>query len=231
MKIIAADSGAALLNQKFEPLSVVATAAVLVEPPYKEPSLSIARATFEPANGQGLVAKELALCKELLKTVRADLVHLDMTLGCISLEELTPAQLSSMKLSAVAKFNISQILPELRKMAADIKRVYSIDVLAIGKESIPIRIAELTAGAYAIIYAAEKAVNDGAQLILGLPMACTFQSYSEGIALRSLLPGEHDVRGYVRDDAKILSKIRITETINPRARNFRAALISPKKGG
>jgi len=102
-------------------------------------------------------------------------------------------------------------------------------VLTIGKESIPIRIAELTAGAYAIIYAAEKAVTEGSQLILGLPMACTFQGYSGGIALRSLLPTEHDVRSYVRDEAKILSKTQITEIINPRARNFRAALIAPKK--
>lgn len=229
MRIIAADSGAALLSQKFEPLSIVATAAVLVEPPYKEPSLSMAQATFEPADGQRLVVHELFLCKELLKTVRADVVHLDMTLGGISLEELTLAQLSSMKLSARAKYNIRQVLLELRKMAADINRVYRIDVLAIGKESTPIRIAELTAGAYSILYVAEKAVIEGSQLILGLPIACTFQIYGEGVALRSLLPAEHDVRSYVRDEAKILSKIRITETINPQARNFRAALIAPKK--
>lgn len=229
MKIVAADSGAALLNQKFEPLSVVASASVLVEPPYKGPSLAIAQAIFEPANGRGLVTKELALCKELLKTVIADEVHLDMTLGGISLEELTAIQLSSMRLSAIAKFNIRQSLPELRKMAADIKRVYSIDVLAIGKESIPIRIAELTAGAYAIIYAAEKAVSEDTQLTLGLPIACTFQKYSGGIALHSLLSGEHDVQSYVKDDAEILSKIQIIETINPQVRNFRAALIAPKK--
>lgn len=231
MRIIAADSGSALLNQNFEPLSVVATAAVLVEPPYKESSLSIARAAFEPADGQRLVVHELSLCKELLKTVKADVVHLDMTLGGISLEELTLAQLSSMRLSARAKDNIRLALLELRKIAAEIKRVYRIDVLAIGKESAPIRVAELTAGAYSILYAAEKAVTEGNQLILGLPMACAFQVYSEGVALRSLLPAEHDLRSYVRDEARILGKILITETINPLARNFRAMLIAPKKGG
>jgi len=34
LKIIAADSSAAILNSKFEPLSIVAAASVLVNPPY-----------------------------------------------------------------------------------------------------------------------------------------------------------------------------------------------------
>ena len=38
LRIIAADSSAAVLNEKFEPLSIVAAASVLVVPPYREAS-------------------------------------------------------------------------------------------------------------------------------------------------------------------------------------------------
>lgn len=230
MKIVAADSGAALLDKRFQPLAIVATAAVLVKPPYREPDLSLGQPEFMPTDGQRLVVKELSLCKELLKRARVDSVHLDMTLGGISLEELTLAHLSSMSLSSRAKNNIRQVLPELRKLAADIKRIHGIDVLAIGKESVPVRIAELTVGAYAILYSAKRVVEESTQLTLGLPIACTFQMYSEGVVVRSLLPAEHDLLSYVKDEAGVLGKVKVTETINPHARSFRAAIIAPKRG-
>jgi hypothetical protein len=49
--------------------------------------------------------------------------------------------------------------PRLRKIAAEIKRLYDVDMLAVGKESVPVRIAELTAGAKAILFACKK--SDG----------------------------------------------------------------------
>lgn len=228
MNIVAADSGSAILNDHFDPLVIVATAAVFVKPPYREPNRSLGRPAFIPVNGQRLVVDELSLCKELLKDVRADVVHLDMTLGGISLENLTPAHLNSMALSSRARGNILQVLPELRKIAADIKRIHGIDVLAIGKESTPVRIAELTVGAYSILYAAEKAVNEEKRIMLGLPMACTFHMYNEGLTLRSLLPTEHDMLTHVKDEARILEKVRVSETANPQARNFRVTIIQPK---
>jgi len=229
MNIVAADSGSAILNNHFEPLVIVATAAVFVKPPYREPNWSLGRPAFIPVNGQRLVVDELSLCKELLKDVRADVVHLDMTLGGISLEKLTPAHLNSMSLSSRARGNILQVLPELRKIAADIKRIHGIDVLAIGKESTPVRIAELTVGAYSILYSAEKAVNEKEKIILGLPMACSFHMHDNSLTLRSLLPTEHDMLSYVKDETKILDKVQVNEMANPQARNFRMALITPNK--
>ena len=62
-----------------------------------------------------------------------------------------------MRASKAGRQNILKILPRLRKIAAEIKRVHGIDMLAIGKESVPVRIAELTAGAEAILYACQRA--------------------------------------------------------------------------
>ncbi|HYB93169.1 MAG TPA: DUF4152 family protein [archaeon] len=227
MNICAADSGSAILNDYFEPLVTVATVAVFVKPPYREPNQCLSRPSFIPVNGQRLVVDELALCKEMLKDVKADVVHLDMTLGGISLEELTPAQLNSMPLSSRARVNILQVLPELRKIAADIKRIHGINVVAIGKESIPVRIAELTVGAYSILYATEKVVNEGKKIMVGLPTACTFHVYNEGLTMRSLLPTEHDIVTHVKDESRMLDKVQVTEIANPKARNFRVAIIQP----
>ena len=46
LKIIAADSAAALLDENFIPLIHIATAAVLVEPPYKETHISVVEPLF-----------------------------------------------------------------------------------------------------------------------------------------------------------------------------------------
>ena len=62
MKVIAADSGAALLNSKFEPLHIVAVATILVEPPYRDANQFIAESIFAPVeNGHALIIHELEL--------------------------------------------------------------------------------------------------------------------------------------------------------------------------
>jgi len=47
LRIIAADFSSAILNEKFQPQSVVAAAAVLVNPPYREPKAFLAKSIFE----------------------------------------------------------------------------------------------------------------------------------------------------------------------------------------
>jgi len=85
LKVVAADSGAAILSERFEPLEVVACVAVLVEPPYRKASFCLAEPIFASLDdGHGLIVHELKLCQELLKTVKADVVHLDMSLGAKS---------------------------------------------------------------------------------------------------------------------------------------------------
>ncbi|MCW4007652.1 MAG: DUF4152 family protein [Candidatus Bathyarchaeota archaeon] len=228
MRIVSADSAAAILDEKFTPVSLVASASVLVNPPYREPFARLAEPIFkEVENGCELILQEASLCRELLSKVKADVVHLDMTLGAVPIEAISPVELSNMKLSSKARQQILKVLPALRKAAGEIKRAYGVEVLAIGKESVPVRVAELTAGAEAVLFACAKAVREKKNLLLGLPSACQPKIADDSVCLYSLLPAEHDVRGYAEDTEGILRKVNIVETLNPCARGFRALKIKP----
>jgi hypothetical protein len=227
--VIAADSGAAILGSSFEPLQVVAASAVFVEPPYTRVSCCLAEPIFaEVETGPLLVVHELELCWNLLKEVQADVVHLDMSFRGMSLEELSVVNLSQMHISRKARGHVLKILPKIRKIAADIKRLYGIDVLAIGKESVPVRIAELTSGAYAVLYSAEKAVQKADMVRLGLPARCSAKIGENNVVLQSLISAEHDVTGSAEDEKGVLKKVEIREMLNPSARGFRLLEINPK---
>jgi len=229
LKVIAADSSAAILNDKFEPVSIVAATSVLVDPPYREPSVFLAEPIFADAEkGHEVIVHEAELCRELIGKTKADIVHLDISLGAIPLEQLSPIQFPNMRISNRAKRNLLKILPKLRKIAGEITQKYGVEVLAIGKESIPVRIAELTAGAHAILYACEKAVKENKALLLGLPSKCQPRVAEKRVYLYSLMDAEHDVRGYAEDTKEILKKVNITEMLNPCARGFRILKINPK---
>lgn len=228
MRIVAADSGAAILNDKFEPVTVVAAVAILTEPPYRRASSILAEPIFADAdNGYQLIAHELELCQQLLKSVKADVVHLDMSLRGINLEELSAVDISTMKKSSKARKQILKILPKLRKSSSKILRTYGIEVLAFGKESIPVRIAELTSGAHAIRYAAEKAVKENIKLTLGLPTKCQPQFFKDKIALQSLMPTENEVAGYAECSRDLLEGVQLSDMLNPCARGFKMLEIIP----
>jgi hypothetical protein len=159
--------------------------------------------------------------------VKADVVHLDMSLGGISIEELSPVELTSLRGSRTGRQNILKILPRLRKVAGEIKRLYGIDMLAIGKESVPVRVAELTAGAEAILFACKRAVDDKETALLGLPHMCQFRVLEDRVDLYSLMAAEHDVRSFAVDADDVLTKVKLVETLNPVARGFRALKITP----
>lgn len=229
MKIVAADSSSAILNDKFEPMLIVSAASVLVSPPYRETSTFLAEQIYVDAEkGHEVIVHEAELCRELLEKVKADIVHLDMSLGAIPLEQLSPFQFSNMRISNKAKRHLLKVLPRLRKIAGEITQKYGVEVLAIGKESIPVRIAELTAGAHAILYACEKAVNESQAVLLGLPSKCQPRTAEKRVYLYSLIPAEHDVRGYAEDSKEILKKVNIVEMLNPCARGFRVLRMNPK---
>lgn len=229
MKVIAADSSAAILNDKFEPLSIVATASVLVGPPYREASAFLAEPIFVNAeSGHEVIVHEAELCRDLIAKTKADIVHLDMSLGSVSLEQLSPIQFTNMQISAKARRHLLNVLPRLRKIANEIMQKYGVEVLAIGKESIPVRVAELTSGAHAILYTCAKAVKEKQVTMLGLPSRCQPRLADKGVYLYSLMPAEHDVRGYAEDTEEILKNVNIAELLNPSARGFRALKISPK---
>lgn len=230
LRIIAADSSAAILNDKFVPLSIVAAAAVLVDPPYREADAVLAEPIFVDAgNGHEVIVHEAELCRDLIAKVGADIVHLDISLGAVSLEELSPIQFTNMRISTRARQHLLKVLPKLRKIANEITQKHGVEVLAIGKESMPVRVAELTSGAHAILYACEKTVKEGKGIMLGLPSKCQPRLSSKGVFLYSLMAAEHDVRGHAEDIGGILNKVNITELLNPCARGFRALRIRNKE--
>jgi hypothetical protein len=229
LRVVSADSSAAVLDAKFTPLQIVASASVLVNPPYREPYTRLAEPIFkEVANGYEVIVHEAELCGDLLEKVKADVVHLDMSLGAIPLEELSAVELSNMKISNKARQHLLRILPKLRKIADEIRRKHGLEVLAIGKESVPVRIAELTAGAEAILFACAKTLEDKENLLLGLPSMCQHRIAGSRVYLYSLIAAEHDVRGLADDTVGVLNKVNIVETLNPCARGFRALRIMPK---
>ncbi len=215
-----------MLNARFEPAKIVAASAVLVEPPYRQASLFLVEPIFASVeSGHALIIHELELCQTLLKTVKADVVHLDMSMGGLPVEEVSPVQLRGKARSSVLK-----ILPRIRKLATDIKRVHGVDVLAIGKESIPVRIAELTTGAHAVLYACQRALKEEKEQALGLPSKCYAICTQNRVTLQSLIGAEHDVAGHAEDSEGLLGRVEIRETLNPCARGFRAMVIAPRRG-
>lgn len=219
----------AILDENFTPLYLVASASVLVDTPYREPYTRLAKPIFkEVANGYEVIVGEAELCRDLLSSVKADVVHLDLSLGAVPVEELSPVQLSNMRVSSRGRQHLLRLLPRLRKIAGEIKRAYGLDVLAIGKESIPVRVAELTAGAEAILFGCAQALEEKEVLLLGLPSRCQPIIAGRRVYLYSLMAAEHDLRGYAEDGLGVLSKVNIVETLNPSARGFRALRIKPK---
>jgi hypothetical protein len=229
LRIISADSAAAILDDQFNAVMHIAMVSVLVEPPYREPASRLAEPIFRPVEqGFDLVVHEAELCRNLLETIKADVIHLDVSLGGVSIEELSPVELLNLRASRFGRQNILKMLPRLRKVAGEIKRLFGIDMLAIGKESVPVRIAELTAGAEAILFACQEVANEKEALLLGLPLKCQPTVLNNKVYLRSLIEGEHDIRGFGIDAQGVLTKVKLIETLNPVARGFRAIKIKPK---
>ena len=229
MRIISADSAAAILDEKFTPTFLVASAAVLVEPPYREAHTRLAEPIFKEVNDSyDVIVHEAQLCQILLETVKADVVHLDSSLGGYPVDELSAVELANLRVSVKARTNLIKILPKLRRVAGEIRRKHNIEMLAIGKESVAVRIAELTAGSEAVLYACAKAVEEGQPLLLGLPTKCQHRIADGKVYLYSLMEAEYDVRGYAEDTQAILTNVSLTEMLNPVARGFRAVRITPK---
>ncbi len=227
MRIIAADSGGALLNERFEPTHIVCTVAVLVEPPYRAPSALLPEPSFCPTDDSyPLLVKELELCRRLLEKHEADVVHFDVSLRGIRLDELKMSELAH--LPERVRVRLTRIFPKLTFIASEMWASKGVPALAIGKESVPVRIAELSCAAHAVLFSAEKALEEGRRLFLGLPTSCTVLVSGRTLMARSLLPAEHDLIGFANDERGVMASVAIREMPNPVARGFRMVEIRPR---
>jgi len=229
LRIVAADSGSAILDENYRPEAIVAASSIVTEPPYRNASAHITDLLMVPANRHDLIVSELRMCKRMLQTVTADVVHIDMSLGGPSVSQLTISDVSEMSISSRAKQNVRMALPELRKLATEIEQKYKVEVLAIGKESVAIRIAELTVGACSVIYASREALQQRSTVLLGLPTLCTVTVSQGQSTARSLQSGEHDLVGSAFDFDNVTHRVRISEFNNPTVRGFKIIKIRPKE--
>jgi hypothetical protein len=138
-----------------------------------------------------------------------------------TLRIVATVKISNMRKPGKARAQILKILPKLRKTASNILRIYGVPVFAFGKQSVPVRIAELTSGAHAIRYATDKAVKENVKLRLGLPTKWQSKFLKNGIALQSLMPTENEVIGYAECSRDLLEGTQILDMLNPCARGFK----------
>lgn len=206
----------------------MASAAVRVSPPYEKPDASLGRSLFESVrDSHTLVIHEIQLCRDLIRSgIDADVIHIDMTLGGASIGSLTMEKLVSMCVPERGRVSIEEALPVLREVARELGAVYGLDTLAIGKRSRAVRVAELTAGAYAVIYAAKRALEMGEEIRLGLPRLCTFRHENDTVSLVSIVPSQEGMMGYARDETGIVRRVEIDEGRNPQVRGFNYLRIS-----
>lgn len=117
MRIISADSAAAILDEQYNPRFLIASASVLVEPPYREPSYRLAEPIFREVEiGFEVIVHEAELCRSLLDKMKADVVHLDMSLGGVSIEELSPVELVNIRASRTGGKTSSKYFHSLEKL-------------------------------------------------------------------------------------------------------------------
>jgi len=225
LKVVAADSGSAVLDEVFTPQKIVSTSSICTDVPYRMASNQISDLLMSDVKRHDLVVTELRMCRKMLQLDPAETVHLDMSLGGISVSQLTASDLQEMAISSKARQRIRHVLPQLRKLATDIEREFNVEVLALGKESLPVRIAELTAGACSVIHAAKEALKQRRTLLLGLPSLCTVSFSEDRITARSLRQGEFDIAGYAEDGDGVVRQVKIGEFNNPKVRGFRVLRI------
>ena len=84
----------------------------------------------------------------------------------------------------------------------------------------PVRVAELTPGGEAILYACGLPLEEERQILLGLSTKCEHHLSEGGVFLNSLIKAEHDVRATLKMGNECCKKIDLTEAFNSVSRGF-----------
>lgn len=234
MRVVAADSGSSVLDASFEPTCIVCTVAVLVEPPYRCPSATLAEAHFWPIeDSYGVLLRELELARRLLEEHGADVIHFDASLRRARLDEINVADVARYwpRVPENARARLTRVFHQLKFMASELTARTGVPVIAIGKDSVPVRIAELCCGAFGLLAAARKAVEEDRELLLGLPVRCVVSVRGDRVIARSLVPAEHDLMGVAVDEEGILGSVELLDMPNPTLRGFRVVIVRPRGRG
>ena len=171
MRFVAADTGGALLTEDYEPVGLIATVAVLVEKPYKTATFSMAKYA-DPFNydmsGRQAVRDEAFLAVELAREVKPDVIHLDSTIGGIEVRKLDDPTIDALTITDRGKEVWKDLAKDLQPLAKKFWEETGIEIIAIGKSSVPVRIAEIYSGLYTAKWAIDYARENG-RVRVGLP--------------------------------------------------------------
>jgi len=228
MKIATVDSACSILNENLLPTNILSMVGIIVDHPYKQPSYIVTKDKEYSLTDYALLISELKLCEEMLAVEKADYVHLDLTLGGINILDLKDEDLLyKIPLSNEGRTILRLILPELQSIAKSIKEKYNIPVLAIGKKSLPVRLAELYAAAYGVAKAISKAKETKSPIYIGLPVR-TIVDISEGkVKITSQEPMETDLYA----ETATANGVSIEPFHNPIVRGFQTVKITPEANG
>ncbi|NJE30487.1 DUF4152 domain-containing protein [Thermococcus sp. 18S1] len=204
MKIVAADTGGALLTEDYEPVGLIATAAVLVEKPYRTAALSVVRYA-DPFNydmsGRQAIRDEAFLAVELAREVKPDVIHLDSTIGGIEVRKLDEPTIDALTITDRGKEVWKDLAKDLQPLAKKFWEETGIEIVAIGKSSVPVRIAEIYSGLYTAKWAIDYAREHG-KAIVGLPRYMKVEIRPGKIYGESLDPREGGLFGEIEAETE-----------------------------
>ncbi len=170
-RIVAVDTGGALLDEGYNPVGLIATAAVLVERPYLTATFSTVRysdPTDYDMSGREAIITEVKLAAELARKFKPDVVHIDSTIGGIEIRKLDEPTIDALRISDRGREVWKEVAGEARAIAMELWEETGIEMMAIGKPSVPVRIAEIYSGVYSAVWAMKRAMEDG-NVRVGLP--------------------------------------------------------------
>ena len=219
MRIVAADTGGALLDEGYNPMGLIATVAVLVEKPYRTATLSIVKYEnpFEyDMSGRQALREEALLAVKLARKVKPDVVHLDSTLGGIEVRKLDDVTIDALMISERGKAVWHDLRRDLQPLATRFWEETGIEILAIGKSSVPVRIAEIYSGLYTAKWAIDYAREHG-KVVVGLPRYMRVEIRPGKIYGESLDPREGGLFGEIEAETEGIGWELYP---NPLVRNF-----------
>ncbi|NJF24718.1 DUF4152 family protein [Thermococcus sp. Bubb.Bath] len=199
MRFVSADTGGGLLTEDYELVGLIATAAVLVEKPHRTASLSRVKYA-DPYNydlsGRQAIRDEAYLAVELAKETKPDVVHLDSTIGRIEVRKLDEPTIDALTITDRGKEVWKDLAKDLQPLAKSFWEETGIEIVAIGKWSVPVRIAEIYSGIYTAKWAIEYAKENG-KAIVGLPRYMKVEIRPGKIYGESLDPREGGLYGEI----------------------------------
>jgi hypothetical protein len=212
------------------PTNILSTVAIVVDFPYETPIQVQARDGDYSIKDPTVLVHELRLCEELLDIEAAECVHFDLTLGGTNLLDITDEFLFQLNLSPRGRSVLHAILPDLREIALSIDEKYHAPVLAMGKRSLPVRLAELHASAYGIARAMEITSTSETEepISVGLPEKVLAFFDEEGkVKVTSDEPMERNLVA----EAPISNGVLVEPFLNPMTRGFQVLRLTKTSEG